>query len=426
MRFLAVLGSALVLSASAAVAQEATPGMSLEDVLALVVRDNPDVQAAEHGYSAARARLLTQRPPLADPVFVADYEGLSSVRPGFSGFAERVVGIEQTVELPFKWLARNDIAEKESRVAEMDFEIAKLDKVTEARKAYGGVLTSRRERELARDNLELAEDFLRKAQVRLDAGDVPPIEVLRARIEVANAERDTLEADKNVLVAEVTLNTLMGRQPHAPLDLTEELSFAPMEYDIDTLRVVMMQRHPLARSLSYAVKGGRSAVRLSAFNFLPDINLGVSRQRIRGEGNFWIASVGFDVPLWSFFRQRGELKEAKAHLSLIRAEQVGTRNELVLALEAAYHGLHVAERQVRIYTEGLLSEAEEVYRISSRRYEEGEASYLEVLEAGRTLRTTRTEFVQALFAYQSAWAELDRASGGALDSTEGRAPGSQR
>jgi len=418
MKSLVILGSALAVSISVAHAQEPPPGLSLRQALDIVIRDNPDVRAWEQAYAATRARLLTERPLLADPTFVADYSGLSSLRPGFSGFAERVIGIEQPIELPLKWLARNDIASKEARVAEMDFELAKLDKVAETRKAYGEVLTTRREQELARDNFELAGDFLRMAQVRYEAGDVPPLEVLRARIEVANAERDTLEAEKNVLVAEAALNILMGRGAHASLILTDELTFAPMEYDIDELRATMLQRHPLARAFGYAVEGGRSAVRLSALNFLPDLAVGVFRQKIPGEGSFWSASLGFQVPLWSFFRQRGGLQEAKANLAQTRAYRLGAQNALILELENAYHGLHVAERQVRIYSEQLLEEAQEVYRISSRRYEEGEASYLEVLEAGRTLRTTRTEYVQTLFAYQSALADLERATGGTLDSPD--------
>jgi cobalt-zinc-cadmium efflux system outer membrane protein len=250
--------------------------------------------------------------------------------------------------------------------------------------------------------------------VRFEAGDVPRIEVLRAEIEVAKAELDTLRAGKNVLLAKANLNLLMARDAHASLKLTDELAFAPVEFDMDSLKALMMQRHPRARALNYAVAGSRSAVRLSALQFLPDLELGIFRQTIRGEGNSWLAEIGFEVPLWFLFRQRGELQEAKANLAYARAERASVRNSLILELENAYHELHVAERQVRIYTEKLLGEAEEVYRIASRSYEEGEASYLEVLEAQRTLRTTRTEYVQALFEYHSALADLEQAVGGGL------------
>jgi outer membrane protein TolC len=64
--------------------------------------------------------------------------------------------------------------------------------------------------------------------------------------------------------------------------------------------------------------------------------------------------------------------------------------------------------------ENLIGEAEEIYRIASRSYEEGEASYLEVLEAQRILRTTRTEHTQALLEYAAALADMEQAVGGAL------------
>jgi cobalt-zinc-cadmium efflux system outer membrane protein len=402
------------ITSSGASAQDTADEFSLRRVVAMVLRRNPDVTAAEKAYSAARARLLTRRALLADPVFVAEYDGLSRLRPGFAGYGERVLGIGQQIELPVKWWMRNEIAGKETRVAEMGFEFVKLEMIAEARKAYGWVLAAEKERALAADNLTLAQEFLERARVRFDVGDVPRIEVLRAEIEVANAELDTLQAGKTLLLAEADLNLLMARDAHAPLSLTDELTFAPVEVDMGWLKALMMERHPEARALSYAVAGDRSAVRLSALNFLPDLELGVSRQRVRGEGSFWVAQIGFEMPLWFMFRQRGELQEAKANLAQAQAEQVSVRNRLVLQLENAYHQLHVAEKQVRMYQEQLLEEAAEVYRIASRSYEEGEASYLEVLEAQRTLRTTRTGYVQALFEYESALADLERTVGGEL------------
>lgn len=408
-------GTVLLLAGAAApdaAAQEAETEFSLRRVVATVLRDNPDVIAAEKAYLATSARRLTQRPLLADPVFAVGYEGLASPPPGVGGFDERVLGISQEIELPLKWWTRNQIAGKEVQTAEMDFEFARLEKSTVAKKAYGEVLTTEREKELAEGNLALAEDLLRKARVRLDAGDVARIEVLRAQIEVANAQRDTLQASKNLLMAKAGLNLLMARDAHAPLILTDELTFAPIDLDIESLKTMMAEQHPRAKALNYSVAMSRSEVRLSALNFLPDFELGVSRQTIRGVGRFWVAELGFTIPLWFLFRQRGDLQEARANLAQSQAVRVSVQNELILGLENAYHQLHVAEMQVRIYTERLLEEAEELYRIASRSYEEGEASYLEVLDAQRTLRTTRTGYVRTLLEYQSALADLELAVGG--------------
>jgi len=394
-------------------AQGANTEYPLRRVVATVLRENPDVRAAERAYAAAKGRLLTQRPPLADPSFVADYEGLSTVS-GLSGFQERNLGIVQPIEFPLKWWKRNQIVGKDTQVTEMALKMVKLATTADARKAYGEVLTRQREVELARDNLALAQDLREKAEVRFAAGDVRRLEVLRVGIEVARAELDTMAVGKDLLLAKAALNLLMARDAHAPLTLTDELTFAPVDYDIESLKALMVEKHPQARAWDYAVAGRHSAVSLAALQFLPDLELSVFRQTIPGEGSFWTTALGFQIPVWSLFRQRGDLQEAKANLGQVQAERVGSLNQLTLDLEGAFHRLQVAERQVRIYQENLLGESDEVYRIASRSYEEGEASYLEVLEAQRVLRTTRTEYTQALFEYDAALADLDEAVGGAL------------
>jgi len=401
-------------SISGAFSQNSNANFSLSRVITTVLQKNPDVLAAQKALQAAKARLLSQRSPLSDPIFSMEYEGLSKLKPAFNGYEQKIIGIGQEIELPLKWWVKNKIASKEMKVIEMEYELVKLDKIAEAKKAYSEVLSAQQEKEFFKDNLLLAKDFLKKAKVRFNAGDVSRIEVLRAEIEVSNAERDTLQAAKNLLLARAKLNMLMAREAHAPLFLTEKLRFVPVDFDMDVLKTLMLNQHPLAKALNYSVSGNRSAVKLSALNFLPDIEIGVFRQKVRGEGKFWTAEIGFNIPIWSLFRQRGELLEAKANLAQEEARRMSVQNELILQLEDAYHQMHVAEKQVRIYTEKLLEEAEEVYRIASRSYQEGEASYLEVLEAQRTLTATRTGYVQALFEHHSTLAELERAVGGEL------------
>ncbi len=67
------------------------------------------------------------------------------------------------------------------------------------------------------------------------------------------------------------------------------------------------------------------------------------------------------------------------------------------------------------YIQTLLAQAEEVYRIALRSYEEGEVGYLQLLEAQQTLIAVRRGYIDALASYQAALAELERATGINLD-----------
>ena len=64
--------------------------------------------------------------------------------------------------------------------------------------------------------------------------------------------------------------------------------------------------------------------------------------------------------------------------------------------------------------EEILVEAQEAYRIAVRSYEEGEIGNLELLEGQRTLMEVNLSYADALFEYNMALAELEKAVGGGL------------
>ena len=73
-----------------------------------------------------------------------------------------------------------------------------------------------------------------------------------------------------------------------------------------------------------------------------------------------------------------------------------------------------AADQVRLFDDRVLRAAEQAQEAASNSYDEGKATYLEVLESQRTLLQTRTEYTDILLTYREARAALERAAGGEL------------
>lgn len=154
--------------------------------------------------------------------------------------------------------------------------------------------------------------------------------------------------------------------------------------------------------------------RLATYALLPDLNLGMASQQIRGEGDFWKAGLSLSVPLWAWGKQRGEIAGARTEVARARAEQVALRNQVLLEVQQAHLEVETAQQQVMLYRERVLPNAEEAYRYVRRRYDEGGAGYLEVIDAGRTLAETHTTWVEVLLGYHEAMTELKRAVGGRI------------
>jgi len=388
--------------------------ISREDAVRTALERNPEITAARKEWESASAR-LTQARAFPDPEFELEYEGLPR---GFSygEFGERNIGVIQSIEFPWKWWLRNKAAGRHAEaVREAVFEMKKLEIGTRVKTAYDRVLLGRKLLEYAEENLRLARDFLEKAEVRFEAGDVSRLEVLRAEAEVGRAENRVTIARNELSVPKAELNTLLAREIRAPFDVTGELTFRPVEVDLELLKKVALERRPDLRGIGMSYEESRVRRSVAVSSVIPDFNLGVFRQTVKepaGRDSFWHVSFGLEIPVWAVFRRRGEIMEADAGMERARAEVDALRNRVLLEVESAFLDLKAAEAQVRLFREKTLGAAEKAYEMAARSYREGKATYLELLEAQRSLTETRMEYARALFDFNSALTALERAVGG--------------
>ncbi len=150
--------------------------------------------------------------------------------------------------------------------------------------------------------------------------------------------------------------------------------------------------------------------------FLPDWWVGIFKVSFGdpAEDKKWASQFGINIPIWFFLKQNGEIKQANAELNTASAQLNHKKNTILLNVDKAYKELKAFEKSVLMYEENILTEAEEMYRIASISYTEGEAGYIELLEAQRTLTQTRNEYVNVLYNYQTALAALVKEVGGEL------------
>jgi cobalt-zinc-cadmium efflux system outer membrane protein len=77
----------------------------------------------------------------------------------------------------------------------------------------------------------------------------------------------------------------------------------------------------------------------------------------------------------------------------------------------AYFNYIAAQKQVRQYQNGLLTEGKKILEAKMYSYKRGETSLLEVLNAQRTYNDTQEAFYQSQSNYAKSLIELERAAG---------------
>lgn len=387
--------------------------LSLEKCIAIAIEQNPLVLSSMDQYKASLAR-VNQAKALPQPSL--DYD--SDLQPNFFNFrdsGETYFGLSQSIEFPGKRYIRGKIASKESDQFLQEIELLKLDIVFQVKQAFFSLLLSQEKLKYSQQNLELAQDFLRKAEVKFDAGDVAKVEVLRASVEASKAANEVRATTTEVRLAKAMLNYLLARKKYAPLEIQGNLKRVPISLDVDALIERALSFRPEMRGIRIALEREKLSKKQAYMNYLPDFELGVSKHRIVGEGSWWDVTLSFPIPLFFWQPKKGEIAEAEANISSLTKATQHLQNSITLEVEESYMNAEMAHNQIRLFEEEILAQAEEVYNMFLFSYQEGEIGGIELIEARRSLLEARTSYADALYNYSAALSALEKSIGQKLE-----------
>lgn len=406
-----------IVALSAAVRPASAQVLTRSEAVQIALDNNPRVTAGLEAWRAAKARRLVAL-ALEDPELEIEYEELPGVF-DTGQFGERNIGITQRIESPVKWWFRQRAYGHEAEsVRYSAFEATRLEVATQAKVLFDRLLADQKMLASSVDNLRLARDFAQKTRTRFESGDVSRLEPMRAEVQVGLAETQLADAQAGLTTSKASLNTVLGRDVSTPVEIAGELSLSSETLDLDTLKSLAMARRPDLLGGRQSLMSARSSQSGTVASLVPDLRLSISRQTVVGTNSrskFWRTSFGIEIPVWALFRQRGEVSGAAAEVRQAEAENKDIRQSAMLEVESRFAALVAARRKAELFQTGILKLADASYEATSESYRQGKATYLDLLEAQRTLTETRIANFESIFDYRRALAELEQATGGSLE-----------
>jgi len=387
--------------------------LTLDDCLSIALEQNPLIQSSLQQYKAAQAR-VHQAKAFYQPSISWD----NDLQPSFLNFkdsGEYYIGISQAFDFPGKRSLRGKIATQDANALLAEIDLLKLDISFRVKQAFYGLLLADEKLKYLQQNLELAKDFLQKAELKFDAGDVAKVEVLRARVEASKAANEVRVAKNDVRLAKATLNFLLARKKYAPLVVRGDLKRETVKLDLGSLKQKALSFRPEMRRVNFNLERERLQKKVANMSYLPDFEIGLNRHGIEGEGTFWDFTLSFNVPLFFWQPAKGEIAEAAANINALQKEAEHIVNTIHLEVEEAYTVAEAAENQIQLYEEEILEQSEEVYNMFSFSYQEGEIGSIELIDARRTLLEARQSYADALFYYDVSLAALELSVGYSLE-----------
>lgn len=401
----AAVAAALVAIGSGALSAESPrdPTLTLDEALERALRSSPRLAGAQEAVAAAAAR--------REQADVWPNPELSVASEGFAGNAELTGfdGAESSVEItqPLPLGQRR----RQRAVAGAELLGIEADAVAELAAVRAGVtadfyrvLAAQRRVALTEELAALAAQVAASVAVRVDAGKVPPAEAARARVPVVEARISLVRAEQQLAAARQALSARWGGL-EAPAVVGDLDALAPPPQMSDLLPM-LPETAVLAVPLA-EVKRREAVLVLERRLGWPEVAVTAGRRREEPTGaEGWNAGVAVELPL--FDRNRDGVRAAEHELRRSQHEVERVRADAVADLAAARAALAAAWEQARLEADDAVPAAEQAFRAVEIAYREGKLDLLEVLQAQRALFETRLGLLDALEAYHTAGAELQR------------------
>jgi outer membrane protein TolC len=305
--------------------------------------------------------------------------------------------------------ARQGLAEEEqSRIRQ--------DIILSVHYGFYGLTSALEAGSVAEQNLERTRDHLRLTQLRKEAGAVPKADVLRAQVEVSNAQLALVRAENLIRLARGNLNLALGRPAERPVEVipSSQPPTPPDRIDLSRSLDQAAQYRPEIKAALKKIEVSQSNIQAARSAYGP---------RLRAEGSYgrrdndffpqdedWAVGVTLEWPLFTGFARKHRLARARADLSKEEAE--AERLKLAVRQEVWNAYSRVAEvYQTLETTQTLIQDALESQRLSRERYEAGAGTITELLDAQTALARAQATRVEAEWDYQIAQAQFKRAAG---------------
>jgi len=400
--FSLVLSLAVALVVRPARAAEETAQVTLDEAVALLRRQSPELLAGALKVRAAQGDVTTARlypnPTLS---FGAGNFPIGRTNPPGIGAGDTVneqVGIGQELVL---WGKRGErIAAAHGRMAAAGAERADLDRrlVFEVRARFVRTLVAGERLRLARENLTHYRETVRVSRERADAGEISAAEFDKIALEQRGFEHEVADAEIERREAVAELLPLLGLDV-ADLVPVGELRLPAARTDTDTLVSEALRRRPDLTAAERAAEAAEAALRLARAERWPNVTVGVqyTHDEFQVAGNL-ANSLGanFSLPLPLVNRNQGEIERAEAEALIARREVQKLRLGIPQEVRTAVTSYTVAGERVRRFEEAFLRQSEDARRAAEVSYREGAISLLEFVEAERTFIQTQRDHLDAL------------------------------
>jgi len=301
---------------------------------------------------------------------------------------------------------------------------------------YYAIVSAQRKFANAQTSLREADQFLDISQKQEKGGEVAHADVIKAQITQQQRQRDLQDADLNIEKAKIALGVPIFPDFRSDYAVEDDLQQPVLLPPFPEARAKATATSPDLRAAQATIEQAGYDVNVARYAYLPSLGLdffyGIDANQFAARTDHpteatgrstlpqyempyrqnlgYSAQVTLNIPVWNWGATRSKIKQAELRQQQAELDLTLAQRTLQGNVASAYREAQTAQSQVDSLR-GSSDLSAESLRLTLLRYQAGEASALEVVDAQTTLAQARNAYDEGLARYRVAIATLQTLTG---------------
>jgi len=284
--------------------------------------------------------------------------------------------------------------------------------INATKKAYFNYLVIQEISKVQKSRLKNAEEIENDIQKRVQKGTLTDFDLLTAKVQVATAKNNLLEAQNNSVLSSNQLKLLLGLDREIRLKLTEQIEITKDELSINELKGELFENNSIIKQLNIDMKISEDQLKLTQAAYFPTLH-------ILGSYNYQAQASDFNFSNYNWFKTsliglqlqysifngnvtKNKIQQAEILKKNAEEEKNYKQSEFQLNLYELFSKLNFSKQKVEVQNENM-NLTSEALSLAKKRYKLGVGTFLEVNDAELSHTQARLNWLQAILSYKLAY-----------------------
>jgi outer membrane protein len=426
---------ALLLLANLGFCQDTPIDLTVDQAIKLALANNPAFRISELEVKQYRYRLLQNFGFLPEATLqgskILDQKLIEIEIPAFYPGAEPTKAtlrfqkdyafsfqIVQPVFTGGKIFFNYKNAELDLRIAKEKEKNSKGDTILNVRKMFYNIQIMQELLKAHQEAFSLAESNYNNVKKSFDLGMVSQYDLLRAELAFSATRPDVLRMENLLETSTLGLKLMLGLPSAQDIRLQGELGYRQLQLELVKLLQDSRKNRSELLQLQMQKQKIDNLLKIAWAQYIPNFSL-VASYSYQSDffkftpgnwDNYFNISLGVSFPIFSGLKrsaQIGEMNVLKKIMDL-NVKQLNDANQL--EVESKYRTINQEYENIQLGLKNVES-AKEGVRIAELNYHEGMITILELNSSYNELTRAKVNYLQALYNYNIAIAELEKITG---------------